>query len=72
MLLFQDFFSFSAQVLGHTALKNEEVNQTTSDRQQRKVCWVVVQSSQRGRGPERVAIGVSKSRVFYEIVGGLF
>ena len=48
-------------ILGHATCKNEEVDQMQSGGQQSEVYWVMVQSSQRGRGPERVPTGVSKS-----------
>lgn len=54
-------------VLGHTSFKNEEVNQTKSGEQRSKIYCVRVQSSQRGRRSEGVALGVSKSRGFYEL-----
>ena len=68
-----------AMVLGHTALKNEEVDQTKSGGQQSKVNWIIVkqrfwgivQSSQIGGEPEAVATRVSTSRGFYGLIGGL-
>lgn len=62
-----DFFPWSVPlVLGHTAWKNGEAHQSGEQSKE------MVQSSQRGRGPERVAIGVSESRGFYGLLGGLF
>ena len=46
--------------LGHAASKKEGVDQTKGGGQQSKVDWAIVQSSQRGRGPDRVAVRVSK------------
>ena len=57
-------------VLGHSTLKNEEVDQT--EWWVTKQGLVIVQSSQGGRGPEKFATRVSKSRSFYGLVRGLF
>lgn len=59
-------------VPGHVALKNEEVDQTMSGKQSSKVYQVIVPKLLRREGTrERVALGVSKSRGFYELVDRL-
>ena len=54
-----------------TASKNEEVDQKSSE-QQSKVYQVIIQSSQRGWGPEKAATRVSKSRVSMGLLAGCF
>lgn len=61
-------------VLGHLAWESEEVDQTrvvSSKAKFMRDSEIIVQSSPKGRGPERVTIGVTKSRGFNDIVGGL-
>ena len=61
MILFQDFFSFSA--CGSWS-HHFEVWRSRPDEKccvwQSKAYWVIVQSTWRRRGPKRVAVGVSK------------
>lgn len=62
-------------VLGHTASKNEGVDQTerwVAEQGLLSESKVIIQSSREGRGPERVAVGIPKSRGFYGPVGRLF
>lgn len=62
-------------VLGYTILKNEEVDPTESGGQQGKDFLsdskVVIQTPGEGR-TQRVTTGISQSRVFYGLGGGLF
>lgn len=62
-------------VLGHTTWKNEKVDKTewwVAKQGFLSASKVTVQSSRGGRGPERVASGIPKSRAFYGLVGGQF
>ena len=55
---------------GYAALKNEVVDQMNSGGQQSQVYGAIVQSSQRRRGPKKVAFWAFKSRGFYKLSQG--
>ena len=57
VLLLQDLYSLVPMALGHDTLKNEELDQMKHGGQQGKAYRAIVQSPQRGRGPETVAVG---------------
>lgn len=62
--MLQDLCPLRPGVLGHTILKNEEVDQTKNGGQQSKVYWTIVQSSWRGRGPKRLPFWHSNLQIF--------
>lgn len=62
--MLQDFFPLVPAVLGHAALKNEEVDQT--EWWAKQSLWS--DSTMLPKSKRRVAIGVSKSRSFVVVV----
>ena len=70
-MCFRIFIPLMPTVLSHAASKNEEVDQTKSSGQQGKVYWtIIVQRTQGGWGPERVALLVFTFTGFYKLFPG--